>query len=91
MASVKTEIKGSDLVVTIPAAYLTNAFEMGVTTGVTGKVNDEQAMLKYFETEIKKGDNDSHFGRFIDAVCEEAIEDGEPFADCDDYSDNDCY
>ncbi|MBM7070928.1 hypothetical protein JQC92_02580 [Shewanella sp. 202IG2-18] len=90
MASVNATINDSDLIITIPAEYLSNAFEMGVTTNVTGNVTDEQEMLKHFARQIESGDNDSHFGRFIDAVCEEALEGGEPFVDCDDYADNDC-
>lgn len=75
-------ITRDELVLVIPAEYLENAFEMGVTTNVTGKVTDRDEMLQYFANEFDALENDSKFGRFIDSVCEEAIDDGELFVEC---------
>lgn len=72
------------LIVEIPAEYLENAFEMGVTTNCFGKVTNREAMLQYFAHEFANSDNDSKFGRFIDDICAEAIENGEHFVTEDD-------
>ncbi|UXI00448.1 hypothetical protein [Photobacterium sp. TY1-4] len=84
MEQLKTTVKDDRLIVEIPAEYIENAFEMGVTTNVTGTVTDRQAMLSHFAAKLNDGAGDSHFGRFVDAVCEEALEDGELFVECDD-------
>lgn len=83
MAEIEALIRGDKLIVEIPAEYLENAFEMGVTTNVTGKVSDRMQMLHHFAIKIESGDNDSDFGRFIDKVCADAIEDGELFVSPD--------
>ena len=83
MSNIKASVKGSKIVVEISAKYLKRAFKMGVTTNTHGTVTDEAEMLKHFAREFKKGDADSHIGRFIDGVCEEAIGDGELFVELD--------
>lgn len=81
MKNIEAKIRGEGLEVFIPAEYLENAFQMGVTTNVTGKVTGRLDMLHHFAREIESGDDDSAFGRFIDTVCEEALENGELFVD----------
>lgn len=78
------EISNEGLILNIPAEYLENSFAMGVTTNVTGTVTDRVEMLEYFANEFNSLEGDSKFGRFIDAVCEEAIDQGELFVECDD-------
>ena len=81
---IKTEIKDGTLLVEIPKEYLVNAFEMGVTTNCTGKVLDEESMLSYFATKFPSGEDDSHIGRCIDAICADALE-NEGFVEPDEY------
>ncbi|USD68113.1 hypothetical protein [Vibrio sp. SCSIO 43136] len=83
MAQVKAEIKDDKLVVEIPAEYLKRAFLLGVTTNNCGRVTDQKAMLKHFSREFTSGIDDDQFGRFIDVVCSEAIENGELFVEPD--------
>ena len=83
MKQVRATLNDSDLVVEIPAEYLENAFELGITTNSTGSVTDREEMLNHFKRKFLDSDNGSHFGRFVDAVCAEAIEDGESFVDAD--------
>lgn len=80
---IKTLIKDGKLIIEIPEDYLVNAFAMGVTTNATGTVNDKSEMLLHFERQFTRSEDDSLFGRFIDGVCEEAIDDGEAFVDLD--------
>lgn len=71
------------LILEIHAEYLENSFEMGVTTNVTGKVTDREEMIQYFANKFDELENDSKFGRFIDSICEEAIDNGELFVEFD--------
>jgi hypothetical protein len=84
MASIEAKIRGEGLQVFIPIEYLKNAFEMGVTTNVTGKVVHDLDMLQHFARELESSDDGSDFGRFIDSVCEDAIQSGEPFVEPED-------
>ncbi len=83
MERIVKAIKSDRLVIEIPAEYLENSFAMGVTTNVTGKVTDREEMLQYFANEFNTIENDSKFWRFVDSVCEEAIDNGEMFVECD--------
>lgn len=82
-AQVMTAIVDDRLIVEIPADFLINSFEMGITTNICGTVNDAQGMLKYFKSAFD-GNDPYKFGQFIDSVCSEAIENGEPFIDLKD-------
>lgn len=83
MDRIVKEIKSDRLVLEIPAEYLENSFAMGITTNVTGKVTDRKEMLEYFAREFNSIEVNAKFGRFIDSVCEEAIDQGELFIECD--------
>lgn len=84
-AQVTTTIVDDRLVIEIPADFLVNSFETGITTNIFGSVNDNQEMLKHFERAFK-ADDPCAFGYFIDSVCSDAIESGESFVDVDDFS-----
>ena len=40
-------------------------------------------VLQYFANKFDELENDSKFGRFIDSICEEAIDNGELFVEFD--------
>lgn len=79
-----TTVSDDAITVTIPAEYLENACEMGVTTNITGKVTDRAGMLKHFDRQFNSEQSDSNFGRFVDDIFEEAICDGEDFIEASD-------
>lgn len=79
MREVEAVIRGESILVTIPAEFLKTAFQMGVTTNATAEVGNVSDMLMHFCREFESGDSDSIFGRFVDNVCEEAINQGESF------------
>ena len=72
---------GKTLTLQMNANYLKNAFAMGVTSNSSASVTDEHEMLDHFTRAFNNSDNDAPFGRFIDSVCEDAIESGESFLD----------
>lgn len=83
-SEIKTEVVGDKVVVEIPAQFLENAFEMGVTTNCTGKVLDKDKMLKYFAKQFADGSDGSRIGYCIDSICEDALE-SEEFVEPDEY------
>ena len=84
MRTVQTMISDEGLLhIEIPAEYLMNVFEMGVTTNVTSDINDIHGMLTHFAREFKSTDEDCEFGRFLDKVAADAIGNGESFVELD--------
>lgn len=81
MSSVDAKVVGDSVQISIPADYLERAFEFGVTTNVVGKVCDRAGMLEYVARKAMDGRDDCEFGRFVDALCQDAIESGELFVD----------
>lgn len=83
MSKIESVIVNDNIQVTIPSEYLKRAFELGITTNSTGIVTDDKDMLNYFCNEFKNSNDDSMFGRFIDQVCQEALNQGESFVRCE--------
>ena len=83
MASIETKVEDEGINIFIPKDYLVDAFNNGITTGITSKVEHTHDMLRYIAGQIEDGDDDSIFGRCVDEMCAEAIEQGELFLTCE--------
>jgi hypothetical protein len=78
-SGIEAVIREKGLVVTVPTSYLKNTFELGLTTGNTAKITHDMDMLLYMARAFEGYEDGCHVGRFLDMVCNEAIENGEPF------------
>ncbi|BBN59284.1 hypothetical protein [Hydrogenovibrio marinus] len=79
MQLVEAVIRKDGIQLTIPTDYLKRQFFAGVTTNDRAIITDENDMLHYFCKQFENFDDDAKFGRFIDSVCSEAINNGETF------------